>query len=232
MALTIFDIITLTIISISTLFGLYKGAVGIVINLLGFIASIVLAYSLFPHVKLFIVNYINNELFLNILSFFIAYLMSLLFFTFLVSKVTMLFSFIAGGFFDRSLGLVIGFIRGGLVALIIYLIAAIFSSGIYLKAENLKEMLYNLDEEDYADWLKKSMTLKYYQKASVSMFDLIPEQTLESIKMPAAEDNEDQDSSQDIIDKIKQKKNPDGVSSTIEVPSDTELNKNIEELAD
>ena len=60
MTLTLFDIVILTIVSISSLFGLYKGMIQIVINFLGFVASIFVAILLYPKVKVVFSSYFNK----------------------------------------------------------------------------------------------------------------------------------------------------------------------------
>ena len=62
MTLTLFDIVILTIVSISSLFGLYKGMIRIVINFLGFVASIFATIFLYPKVKVVLASYFNNDL--------------------------------------------------------------------------------------------------------------------------------------------------------------------------
>ena len=49
---TIFDIIILTILFASSIMGFYRGMLYITINLLGFIASILLAMFLYTYVKI------------------------------------------------------------------------------------------------------------------------------------------------------------------------------------
>ena len=68
MTFTLFDILILTILSISSLLGLYRGLINITINLLGFIASIFAAIALYTYVRIIFSGYIENELVTSIAS--------------------------------------------------------------------------------------------------------------------------------------------------------------------
>jgi len=101
MTLTLFDIVILTIVSISSLFGLYKGMIQIVINFLGFVASIFVAILLYPKVKVVFSSYFNNDLIISIASGVSAYIFSLIVFTFICSSLVMMVSVISQGWLDR-----------------------------------------------------------------------------------------------------------------------------------
>ena len=124
MTLTLFDIVILTIVSISSLFGLYKGMIQIVINFLGFVASIFVAILLYPKVKVVFSSYFNNDLIISIASGVSAYIFSLIVFTFICSSLVMMVSVISQGWLDRLLGIVAGFIRGILISVILFWVLA------------------------------------------------------------------------------------------------------------
>ena len=58
MMFTIFDIAVFTVIAVSTIMGLYKGLLGMAINLAGFVASIAAAIFLFPYVQIALAKHI------------------------------------------------------------------------------------------------------------------------------------------------------------------------------
>ena len=161
MMFTIFDIAVFTVIAISTIMGLYKGLLGMAINLAGFVVSIAAAIFLFPYVQIALAKHVENELLLSILSGSISYVCSLFILTSITSKVSDVLSTISSGFFDRTLGTIAGFFRGLIISTVIFALTAIFSSGAYLKAENAEDIISNLNGEKYPDWLNNSKTTEY-----------------------------------------------------------------------
>ena len=98
MMFTIFDIAVFTVIAISTIMGLYKGLLGMAINLAGFVVSIAAAIFLFPYVQIALAKHVENELLLSILSGSISYVCSLFILTSITSKVSDVLSTISSGF--------------------------------------------------------------------------------------------------------------------------------------
>jgi len=199
MMFTIFDITIFTIIIISTILGLYKGMLNIVINLLGFVASIVAAIILFPYIKALFIGHIENQLFASIFSGVVAYVISLVVLTFATSKVVALFNPISGGALDRSLGVVFGVLRGLIISVIIFTVVAVLSSGSYLKAQNSLELVSNLDTKKYPDWLSTSKTSDFLEGLLKSSILFLPEDTLKSITLPKTNIEKDEE----IIDDSK-----------------------------
>lgn len=204
MMFTIFDIAVFTVIAISTIMGLYKGLLGMAINLAGFVVSIAAAIFLFPYVQIALAKHVENELLLSILSGSISYVCSLFILTSITSKVSDVLSTISSGFFDRTLGTIAGFFRGLIISTVIFALTAIFSSGAYLKAENAEDIISNLNGEKYPDWLNNSKTTEYLEILLKESLALLPENTLQSIKLPKPEANLEK--GQEIIDNIKRKK--------------------------
>jgi len=225
MTFTLFDILILTILSISSLFGLYRGMINITINLLGFIASIIVAIFLYSYIRIVFSGYVDNDLVTSIASGVTAYIISLIVFTFITSKILLLFDGASKGVFDRFLGLVVGIIRGGLFVLIVFAIIAIFTAGTYSGADKPEDLIHNLSADDYPGWLKDSTTTPYLEKMLKSSTSLIPDEIWNSITMPQKSQSEDDD----IIDAIKKRKNGD-VQSSIEVPLDQGLENDIEAM--
>jgi len=201
---TIFDIAVFTVIAVSTIMGLYKGLLGMAINLAGFVASIAAAIFLFPYVQIALAKHIENELLLSILSGTISYICSLFILTSITSKIGDILSVISSGFVDRTLGAIAGLFRGLIISTVIFVLAAIFSSGAYVKAENVEEIVSNLNSEKYPDWLNDSKTTEYLEILLKELLALLPENTLQSIKLPKPEVKVEK--GQEIIDNIKRRK--------------------------
>ncbi|MBM3467405.1 MAG: CvpA family protein [Alphaproteobacteria bacterium] len=204
MMFTIFDIAVFTVIAVSTIMGLYKGLLGMAINLAGFVASIAAAIFLFPYVQIALAKHIENELLLSILSGTISYICSLFILTSITSKIGDILSVISSGFVDRTLGAIAGLFRGLIISTVIFVLAAIFSSGAYVKAENVEEIVSNLNSEKYPDWLNDSKTTEYLEILLKELLALLPENTLQSIKLPKPEVKVEK--GQEIIDNIKRRK--------------------------
>lgn len=223
---TIFDIVIFVIVTVSAMSGLYKGLINMVVNLLGFIASIVLAIFLFPYIKFALIGNVENELVISVLSGIISYICSLFVLTMITSRVIYLLKGVSRGFFDRIFGLVVGGLRGILISLIVFTILATFVSGAYLKANNAEDLINELDEDKYPKWLAKSKTTDYLQNLLKRSVSVLSEDMLTSLKLPRANDDENED----IIDSIKKSKERD--SSSVTLPTDKDLEEQAKNLID
>ena len=181
---TWFDIIILTIIAASSIFGLYGGIIKLTIRFLAFIASIIFAYYLYPYSTEIIHPYIKNHIGLIISSGITSYIISLIICTFLSSKSLSALSIVSGGIVDRSLGLAVGAFRGIIICTIIFLTVAILFSGSYLQSKDLKEIINKTTNDKYPKWLKESVTTDYLDDLSKNIIKNIPDDMLELIKLP------------------------------------------------
>ncbi len=220
MTLTLFDIVILTIVSISSLFGLYKGMIQIVINFLGFIASIVVAILLYPKVVVVFSTYFNNNLIISIASGVSAYIFSLIVFTFSCSSLVMMVSVISKGWLDRLLGVVAGFVRGILISVILFWVLAIFATGAYSKARSLEDLVFNISQEDYPEWLKTAVVTPYLESILKDVVKLIPADILSNIELPNTKDI-DKDG---VVEEINKK------AAELNSSSDVHLEENIKDL--
>ena len=218
MTLTLFDIVILTIISISSLFGLYKGMIHIVINFLGFVASIFATILLYPKVQVVLSSYFNNDLIVSISSGVSSYIFSLVVFTFICSSLIMMVSVISQGFLDRLLGVVAGFVRGILISVILFWVTAIFATGIYSKAESVEDLVFNLSEDDYPEWLKTALMTSYLESILKDVVKFIPAGVLSNIELPGSNDI-DKDG---VVEEIKKKAID--INSSAEIHLDKSIN--------
>ncbi|UCM92438.1 CvpA family protein [Candidatus Tisiphia endosymbiont of Melanophora roralis] len=93
-------------------------------------------------------------------------------------------SIISGGVIDRSIGLAAGMFRGMIICLCIFLVLTIFFSDSYLQAETLKDVIQNTTIDKYPKWLKESVTTSYLDNLSKNLIRTLPQDSLESIKLP------------------------------------------------
>lgn len=209
--LTLFDIVILTIIALSSLMGAYKGFTKITINLIGIISSIAFAVFIYSYAKTLFSEYIGNNLVVSVVSGIASYMISLIIFTFLASKIILLFCGISGGVVDRSLGLVIGIIRGLLFSLVIFSVVAILASVSYKEADLSEDLVQNLSPEKYPSWLSSSVTSPYLEEILKRFVEIIPQKILRSIDSLMWKKEE----GNDIIDSIKRRKEGGGFSSDV-----------------
>lgn len=221
--LTIFDIIILTVLFASSIMGFYRGVLYITINLLGFVASILVAVFLYPYIRIIFLGYIANDLVTSIGSGIISYIFSLVVFTFLSSKIIFLFKEISGGILDRFIGFIIGIIRGYIISLLIFGVVAVLGSGTYLKADKIEDVIYNLEKDKYPHWLKDSVTIPYLENSLKFSINYIPKDFLDSI------DTLKEDKGINQIDEIKNKKRNES-RSVIELSTEENLEEKINEI--
>ncbi|WP_425362607.1 CvpA family protein [Candidatus Tisiphia endosymbiont of Hybos culiciformis] len=188
---TWFDITILAIITASSMLGAYRGLVKLTISLLGFIFSIIFAYYLSPYITKIITPYFINHIALVISSGIISYIISWILCSFLTNKFLLMISVISGGLIDRVLGLGVGMFRGMIICLFLFLILTIFFSGSYLQAKTLKDVMQNTTIDKYPEWLKESATTPYLDNLSKNFIKTLPQNSLESIKLPIKSENID-----------------------------------------
>lgn len=190
--ITLFDIVIITIIIVSSILGLHSGLIKLCINFLSFVLSIIVVYFLYPYAVEIIAEHVNNEAVVTIFSGIISLIISLIICTFLSSKFLLLISAIRGGIVDKVLGLIAGCARGILICVIIFFIKIVFFSGSYLKGQNLNEVIKYTNNDKYPKWLKKSLTLPYLESINKGIIIIIPEDFLESIKWSPKQDTIDE----------------------------------------
>jgi membrane protein required for colicin V production len=191
MIFTIFDIIILTIIFISTLLGFYRGAIEITINLLGFVLSIIAAMFLAPYLIILLSGYIENSLIVSIIGGICAYMISLVICTFVCSQLISSFTGIKRGWIDRICGVFIGFLRGLLLGFIVFGITAIFTNNTYSKAEVPEDLIFKICEDDYPIWMKESVTVPYLENYLKMLIKITPQDALRLVPMPKSKKNKD-----------------------------------------
>ncbi|WPY00617.1 CvpA family protein [Candidatus Trichorickettsia mobilis] len=184
MNLSIFDIIVLTIITTSSMLGMYRGLIKLSISFVAFMLSFLAAYFLYPFVELILVRYLDSAVVIMILSSISSYLISLLILGVVTAKLHIMVENISGGIVDRFLGLVAGFIRGGIIVVIIFVIITILASTSYLKAETMADIIQHCDSEKHPKWLTNSLTSPYLEQTSSGLISFISISFLESIKLP------------------------------------------------
>ncbi len=166
----ILDIIFIIILAISTLIGLFRGAVREVLSLVGLAVSIYLAFKFADALSN---NYISQFFEQQPrISYIIAFVIIIVASIFAIALINLLFSQllkVSGlSFVDRFLGLVFGILRGGLFCAILTMVIT-FIPG-----------------TTQADWWKKSSLAPFFQNIASYSSDYIPD----SVKNYFSKDNE------------------------------------------
>ncbi|HJK86725.1 MAG TPA: CvpA family protein [Candidatus Megaira endosymbiont of Nemacystus decipiens] len=191
MSVTFFDIIILSLITISTLLGFYRGFFYILIDNLGFILTIILTIILAPYLEPKILPYFKNELLNSIISYVITYIVLSLVISFILSRAQFAFMLFKVSILNTFFGGVLGVVRGGILSLIIFAFTVVFSTGSYLNAKNLGEVFSKIDKEKYPGWLENSLVKNPLNQGLFTMINLFSKDYLESIKMPLVADEDD-----------------------------------------
>lgn len=172
MIFSLFDIIILTIISIFTLLGVYKGFIKISIDLLSFAFSVMLTIITYPHIKLYF-SKSNDDIFTSILCGIVTYLILFIITNIISSKFISLLESARFNIYDRFFGIILGFVKGIAVALIIYISIIIFQAN----NSNIVKFsdLSNIKNINYPQWIKGSMTVPYLEHYLKQILKIIPE---------------------------------------------------------
>jgi len=218
---TWFDIATLTIITISSMFGLYTGAVKLIIRLSSFIFSIVFAYYLYPYLSDILAQYLTHHIILVIISSIISYIISLGTCSLLTSKFISII--VNGGIIDRFFGLVAGIIRGTIICMLLFSVIAIFFSGSYLNAETLEDISQNTTNDKYPVWLQDSVTTTYLEQLTKWFIQTLPQNMLQSITLPKKSE---------LIDMTNSLEKPSFENNMLDLPNNLpdDFNQELEEL--
>ncbi len=112
LAFTHFDLLIITIIAISTLFGLFRGLIKSSISLIGWIVSFILAVQFSDLLIPVFEKYTSSKDLANTFSIVALFVLIAIIIAIINSIIVALLAVICGGIIDRSLGLFFGFVRG------------------------------------------------------------------------------------------------------------------------
>lgn len=160
------DIFVLIIIGLSTIFAIFRGLIGSILSLTGWILSIYLSYATYPYVEGFLASKISNPIAIIAVghgSLMACYLILFAIFNSFVSSLRLFGS----QFLDCTLGGVFGFFRGFLIVSFIYLFLSI---GLSFK--------YGTEDKDEAkvapEWLTKAQTYNLLKAGKSILLSFIP----------------------------------------------------------
>ena len=183
--MNLFDIVILGIMIVSTMMGLQRGMIKLIIGLICFVVSLVAAYLLFPMAKAIVIEHVSNIIIVNVVSGVISYLVSTLFCGFVGSQLIKIVVDISGGMIDRLCGTMIGALRGLIISMTVFGLIAVFTSGSYIGAKNIQEVVERTKSDEYPAWLKNAYTYNLLDSSMKVLGSMTPKSTLESMQMPS-----------------------------------------------
>lgn len=183
--MNLFDIIVISVIFLSTIVGFFRGFVYLAIGFASFICSLYSAYILSPFVKPFVLEYIYNDFASRIVSGLVSYLLTIIFFMILSSQVKAIVKDARGGIIDRLFGLMLGAFRGLSISLILFSIIVVVSANAYVGVQNLKEVVEKAGEQEYPQFLTKSLSYPFLSSAINIIGKVVTKDMLGQITIPS-----------------------------------------------
>jgi membrane protein required for colicin V production len=166
------DYVVFTIIIISTFFAIIRGFIGSFLSLAGWMASIYLAYYLFPQVKPLIEEkfHITNQLVVLLGGHTVLLLAFLIIFGIFNVFAATAVSALTKGFFDRSLGAAFGIVRGALIVSFFFLITSTTLSVFHGKDDKNSK-----NDEQLPTWITKAQSYAYLKMGKAMLSEFIPD---------------------------------------------------------
>jgi membrane protein required for colicin V production len=165
--LTTFDIIILSIITISSLMALLKGFVAAVLSFSNWILSSLIVIYLSPSIVPMLGGLTDNENVAKIVTAVLVFLVSFIIIAIINGQIIGLVRKAGIGSLDRVLGLAFGMVRGMLIGVVIFMTTTLGHS-----------LLFPSDEASKGPpWLSEAKSYNILQLASSFVTDLIPEET-------------------------------------------------------
>ena len=170
-----FDFFIILICSVSTMLGLYRGMLKLLLGLVMFILSLVITWMLLKPAEYLWAIYIRNEIFLHLACIITSYVSALIICAIASNKVSSSIDNISGGIIDRSLGTLIGLARGIFISSLIFSFAVIISTKSYIKADNANQIVKNVSESKYPRWLESSISTPFLENSISVISNILPE---------------------------------------------------------
>lgn len=202
MDISFFDIISLLIIALSSIFGIYCGLIKSAIGLATFIFSLLGSYVIYPFVNVFLVHFFSENIIVLIISIVISYIIVLLVFSVINAKLCKIAECISGGLIDRILGGILGIIRGIIIDLLIFLLIIISVYSINNVPKTLYDTIALVSLNDkHPKWIQDTYTQKYSSMIIQYSLKMFSNESLKSIKLYGI--NNDVDNNDSITNHIE-----------------------------
>jgi len=178
-ALTYLDYGVLAIIGVSTLFAFFRGFIGSLLSLIGWVAAIYLSYELYPDFKPFLASKISSEIILLMAGHSILLTMLLIAFAIFNAIIGSVLKKFTNGALDKILGLGFGALRGGLILSFFFMMLAT-SMVILKKGDN--DGSKKSEDDILPKFVTESQTYPYLKTGRDVLADFIPQSFNERAK--------------------------------------------------
>jgi len=177
-SLAAFDIAFVSVVGISTLFGVVRGLLKSSISLVGWIVAAIIAFNFSHHLVPFIEKYEISHSMSELGAVIATFVGSAIVIALFNSILTRFIGPMCGGLVDRSSGLAFGFARGCVIACVLFYVMTLILPNLYVnhKTQNLKEV------SDLPDWAKDSKSINLLSRGSDAISDLLPDNFKRDLK--------------------------------------------------
>lgn len=176
-SLNIIDYVVLSIITLSALFGFFRGFVASALSFIGWVASIILTYLFFPDIETLLLKVLSSKVVIVALGYSILLLLFLLAFGILNIIIYNFIGSFKKSFLDRSIGIVFGLLRGFLIISFLFLcftmsVQMLSGSSAHDKGEN----------ENLPKWLTNAQTFNAMKFGSDTLEGFMPKSLKEKFQ--------------------------------------------------
>ncbi len=162
--LTMFDVVIISIILISSLLAFIKGFVSAVLSFTNWVVSFMLVIYATPVVAVWLGDVVDSEQTAKVFASALVFITSFIFFAILNGQIIRLVRSAGIGSIDRTLGLAFGMVRGVLIGVVIFL------------SVNIGFNMLSADSEKASpEWLKEAKSYNLLQAASGILVEYIPD---------------------------------------------------------
>lgn len=162
--LTMFDVVIISIILISSLLAFIKGFVSAVLSFTNWVVSFMLVIYATPVVAEWLSGVVDSEQTARVFASVLVFITSFIFFAILNGQIIRLVRSAGIGSIDRTLGLAFGMVRGVLIGVVIFL------------SVNIGFNMLSADSEKASpEWLKEAKSYNLLQAASGILVEYIPD---------------------------------------------------------
>jgi membrane protein required for colicin V production len=166
-ALKFLDYTIILLISVSSIYGFYRGLIKSAVSFLGWVAAIILTYKFFPSVEAILAIYTNSKTIVIIAGNSLLLVALLLCFALVNSIIYKLVSNLNHSIVNRLLGLVFGTLRGLLIVSFMF-----FSYSVSLKLIIAKKE--PLTQSDYHSFIAKAQLFKTLETTNFHFEKILP----------------------------------------------------------
>lgn len=182
LSLTKFDIIIFTIVGLSTLIALYRGFIKSFVSLVGWILSLVVAFSFYEVLSPIFAKHVVSKSMADLLSFAVLFICFAIIMAIINHVIILALRSACGGVLDRSFGLFFGLVRGCFLVSAVYYVMILLIPGL-----DVKDRHDVMHSDKLPKWAQKSESLLLLSKGANFIETILPEHFQENLKQSFSE---------------------------------------------